>query len=76
MEVREDVEARVEKAARVAEREAEQEGEELDEVDVYLGKLEGGLASLQLADYVAAWLCMEDDGVRRFPFAFGCALDS
>jgi beta-catenin-like protein 1 len=60
IELREEVEGRVEKAARET---VEEEGEDADEVDIYLGKLEGGLASLQLIDYVTAWICMEDDGV-------------
>ncbi|ORY80665.1 Catenin-beta-like protein [Leucosporidium creatinivorum] len=61
IELREEVETRVEKAARET---VAEEGEDVDEVDIYLGKLEGGLASLQLIDYVTAWICMEDDGVR------------
>jgi beta-catenin-like protein 1 len=39
------------------------QGLELDDVEIYLNKLEAGLLSLQLADYVLAWVCMEDDGV-------------
>lgn len=39
---------------------------DLDEDDLYLEKLERGLFSLQLVDYIIAWLCMEDDGVRSF----------
>lgn len=66
IELREEVETRVEKAARET---VEEEGEDVDEVDIYLGKLEGGLASLQLIDYVTAWICMEDDGVRFLPSA-------
>ncbi|GAA5993172.1 hypothetical protein JCM10908_001323 [Rhodotorula pacifica] len=37
---------------------------EMDEDELYLEKLENGLFALQLADYVAAWVCMEDDGAR------------
>ena len=39
------------------------EGVDLDADELFLGKLENGLATLQLADYVLAWICMEDDGV-------------
>ena len=42
----------------------EEEGIELDEVEQYLRRLEAGLASLQMADTVLAWCCMEDDGAR------------
>ena len=41
------------------------EGLELDDVDVYLRRLDAGLYSLQLADYILAWLVMEDDGVSQ-----------
>ncbi|GAA6003520.1 hypothetical protein JCM10207_000372 [Rhodosporidiobolus poonsookiae] len=37
---------------------------QLDDDELYLEKLENGLFALQLADYVAAWVCMEDDGAR------------
>lgn len=43
------------------------QGLELDDVEIYLNKLEAGLLSLQLADYVLAWVCMEDDGVSNRP---------
>lgn len=36
---------------------------ELSEDDIFLGKLENGLATLQLADFVLAMACVEDDGV-------------
>lgn len=42
----------------------EEEGLELDDVQQYLRRLEAGLASLQMADTVLAWCCMEDDGLR------------
>lgn len=41
------------------------QGLELDDVEIYLNRLEAGLLSLQLADYVLAWVCMEDDGARE-----------
>lgn len=41
------------------------EGVDLDADELLLGKLENGLATLQLADYVLAWICMEDDGASR-----------
>lgn len=48
------------------------QGLELDDVEIYLNRLEAGLLSLQLADYVLAWVCMEDDGVSRLHLAFKC----
>lgn len=42
------------------------EGEEIDDIqedEWYLNRLEAGLSALQSADYVLAWICMEDDGV-------------
>ena len=68
MELREEVESRVERAAK----ETVEQDEDVDEVDIYLGKLEGGLASLQLIDYITAWICMEDDGVSASPFSMDC----
>lgn len=47
------------------------QGLELEDVEIYLNRLEAGLLSLQLADYILAWICMEDDGVsllRCFSF--------
>ncbi|KAI5475947.1 beta-catenin-like protein 1 [Pseudohyphozyma bogoriensis] len=58
LELREDVEARVSVAGKDA---AELE---MDEDELYLEKLDKGLFSLQLIDYIVGWLCMEDDGVR------------
>jgi len=46
----------------------EAEGEESGEVEEdrwYLRRLEGGLYTLQTVDYILAWVCMEDDGVRH-----------
>ena len=66
---------------RIRKREAELDGERaslaregyaLDEVDEYLRRLEAGLASLQMADTILAWCCMEDDGVRYTLFAHRC----
>lgn len=36
---------------------------EMDQDERYLEKLENGGMALQFCDYVAAWVCMEDDGV-------------
>jgi hypothetical protein len=33
-----------------------------DETEWYLRRVDAGLSSLQNADYVLAWVCMEDDG--------------
>ncbi|TIB95392.1 DUF1716-domain-containing protein [Wallemia mellicola] len=37
---------------------------DIDEDEAYLGRLEAGLFTLQLTDYVLAWLVMEDDGIK------------
>ncbi|GAA5967955.1 hypothetical protein JCM8115_006583 [Rhodotorula mucilaginosa] len=58
LEIREDLEARIAKGIDPA------LAREMDEDELYLEKLENGLFALQLADYVAAWVCMEDDGAR------------
>ncbi|GAA6052466.1 hypothetical protein JCM3770_001126 [Rhodotorula araucariae] len=57
-EVREELERRIERGVDSA------LAEEMDDVELYLEKLSNGLFALQLADYVAAWVCMEDDGAR------------
>jgi beta-catenin-like protein 1 len=62
LEIREDLEARIAKGIDPA------LAREMDEDELYLEKLENGLFALQLADYVAAWVCMEDDGVGFFFF--------
>ena len=36
-----------------------------DEDVVYLRRLDGGLFTLQTADYLLAWVVMEDDGVSQ-----------
>lgn len=36
-----------------------------DEDRWYLRKVDGGLFTLQTADYILAWICMDDDGVSR-----------
>ena len=61
IEIREEVETRV----NADDGEIDDEG--LDEDDKYLIKLDKGLFSLQLVDYIVAWLCMEDDGVSTHP---------
>ncbi|WVQ85127.1 hypothetical protein IAT38_007292 [Cryptococcus sp. DSM 104549] len=35
---------------------------DVEETEWYLRKIDAGLAALQNADYVLAWVCMEDDG--------------
>jgi beta-catenin-like protein 1 len=37
-----------------------------EEADWYLRRMDAGLSSLQNADYVLGWVCMEDDGVSLF----------
>jgi hypothetical protein len=34
-----------------------------EEADWYLRRMDAGLSSLQNADYILGWVCMEDDGV-------------
>jgi len=41
----------------------EEEATEEDELEWYSRRLDAGLSSLQNADYVLAWVCMEEDGV-------------
>lgn len=59
VEVREEVENRISAATLATD-------VELDDDELYLEKLDYGLFSLQLVDYIIGWLCMEDDGVRPF----------
>ena len=47
---------------RVMEANQEEIGDE-EEAEWYIRRMDAGLSSLQNADYVLAWLCMEDDGV-------------
>jgi len=71
LEIRENAQGRL--RAVEAEIEAEKqellaEGEEVGEAEVdawYLRRLDGGLFTLQTVDYVLAWVCMEDDGIRE-----------
>lgn len=39
--------------------------EEEWESDAYIRRLDGGMFTLQLADYCLAWLIMEDDGIQK-----------
>ncbi|BGP37572.1 hypothetical protein JCM10449v2_001489 [Rhodotorula kratochvilovae] len=57
-EVREELERRIERGVDPA------LAQEMDDEELYLEKLSNGLFALQLVDYVAAWVCMEDDGAR------------
>ncbi|GAA97784.1 uncharacterized protein L969DRAFT_100397 [Mixia osmundae IAM 14324] len=41
------------------------EGLDYDEDDEYFRRLEAGLFTLQLVDYVIAWIVMEDDGIQE-----------
>jgi hypothetical protein len=40
----------------------------------YLRRLEGGLFTLQMIDFILAWLIMEDDGVRLCSSSFPSVL--
>lgn len=65
LEIREELETRIAKGVDPI------LAQEMDEDELYLEKLDNGLFALQLADYVTAWVCMEDDGVRSsLPFRF------
>ena len=44
-----------------------EEATDEDQVEWYSRRLDAGLSSLQNADYVLAWVCMEDDGVSSPP---------
>ena len=44
-----------------------EEATDEDESEWYLRRMDAGLSSLQNADYVLAWVCMEDDGVSPTP---------
>ncbi|KAK4701104.1 beta-catenin-like protein 1, partial [Phenoliferia sp. Uapishka_3] len=57
IEVREEIEGRISAATSIIE-------PGMDDDEIYLEKLDYGLFSLQLVDYIIGWLCMEDDGVR------------
>ena len=41
----------------------QEEATEEDELEWYSRRHDAGLSSLQNADYVLAWVCMEEDGV-------------
>ncbi|TDL29730.1 DUF1716-domain-containing protein [Rickenella mellea] len=70
LEIREQAQSRI----RVVEAEIEaekkallDEGEEIGEAETdrwYLSRLDGGQFTLQTVDYILAWVCMEDDGIR------------
>lgn len=40
----------------------------------YLRRLDGGLYTLQMVDYILAWIAMEDDGVRVSATSFSALL--
>lgn len=65
LEMRQDVEARVQSINPDEDVQVDE-----DEDEAYLKKLDKGLFSLQLADYIIAWLCMEDDGVSLASLPF------
>ncbi|KAG8891004.1 hypothetical protein FRB98_000013 [Tulasnella sp. 332] len=70
LEIREGAEARLAETIKEIELEKKDmlnEGDGVgpeDEDRWYLRKVDGGLFTLQTADYILAWICMEDDGVR------------
>ena len=39
-----------------------------DEDVLYLRRLDGGLFTLQMVDYILAWIVMEDDGVSKLAY--------
>lgn len=40
------------------------DNDDMDEDSLYLRRLSGGLYTLQIVDYILAWIVMEDDGIR------------
>ena len=77
LEIREGAEGRlrgvnkeISQERRVMEANKEDIGEE-EEAEWYLRRMDAGLSLLQNADYVLAWVCMEDDGVRFSHFVAG-----
>lgn len=55
----------------------EEGDEEEDMEDVwYIRRIDGGLFTLQTVDYILAWICMEDDGVRTTNYIVGYVLTS
>ncbi|GAA6061447.1 hypothetical protein JCM10212_002028 [Sporobolomyces blumeae] len=79
LEVRNEVDERIERAieryrkvrdelddeVEAVQGESEQERNERRAEEEYFERLENGGMSLQFVDYVAAWICMEDDGARE-----------
>jgi len=57
------VERTIEEEKKEMQRKGEDIGEEEDD-EWYSQKLEGGLFTLQIVDYIIGWICMEDDGIR------------
>ncbi len=43
------------------------DNDDMDEDSLYLRRLSGGLYTLQIVDYILAWIVMEDDGVSVQP---------
>lgn len=64
-ELREELEIRIEKVSTSSNLGEEEEEIELSEDEKYFERLENGGMSLQFCDYVAGWVCMEDDGARE-----------
>ncbi|TIA94733.1 hypothetical protein E3P94_04101 [Wallemia ichthyophaga] len=58
------LEIRENAASRVKVRIEQDSQMDIEEDEAYLGRLEDGLFTLQLSDYVLAWLVMEDDGIK------------
>ncbi|KAJ3778827.1 Catenin-beta-like protein [Lentinula raphanica] len=57
------VDAEVENQKKALAEEGEEVSEEHEE-SWYLLRLDGGLFTLQIVDYILAWIAMEDDGIR------------
>ncbi|KAH7105510.1 DUF1716-domain-containing protein [Auriculariales sp. MPI-PUGE-AT-0066] len=70
LELRESAEARLAATEREIDVEKNQLAVAQEEVDEsmedlwYLRRLDSGLFTLQTIDYILAWICMEDDGIR------------
>ncbi|KAK0453697.1 Catenin-beta-like protein [Armillaria borealis] len=48
----------------VADKASPDDNDDMDEDSLYLRRLSGGLYTLQIVDYILAWIVMEDDGIR------------
>ncbi|TXT10678.1 hypothetical protein VHUM_02183 [Vanrija humicola] len=68
LELRRDADGRLKTIDRQISEQRKVHGEDIDESqedEWYLDRLSSGLSAVQNADYILAWMCMEDDGDTR-----------